>query len=254
MCPRCYKPHSGFCTAVCSKCNKQGHRAKDCKGFAYKATTNESVNVKDNASAPKVCYECGKPRHVRDTCPNKKKAGANAHGAFNINARDAEEDPELVTGTFSVNNLLVYVLFDSGAVLSFVSSKINPRISTPLSSLDRNYTVEVANGEVLKAKNVDLDGEPLMIYEDKKCKQLNLISCLKVQKYLRKGCHVILAHVSKLDPKERQLSDVAVAMEFPEVFLEDLPGLPLHRAVEFQIDLAPAAAPVARAPYRLTPT
>nr|GFC77663.1 putative reverse transcriptase domain-containing protein [Tanacetum cinerariifolium] len=39
--------------------------------------------------------------------------------------------------------------------------------------------------------------------------------------------------------------------DFPEVFPEELPGLPLTRPVEFQIDLLPGAAPVARAPYRL---
>ncbi|GKE27608.1 hypothetical protein Tco_1442992, partial [Tanacetum coccineum] len=42
--------------------------------------------------------------------------------------------------------------------------------------------------------------------------------------------------------------------EFPEVFPEDLPGLPPVRQVEFQIDLIPGATPVARAPYRLAPT
>ncbi|GKD24188.1 putative reverse transcriptase domain-containing protein [Tanacetum coccineum] len=41
---------------------------------------------------------------------------------------------------------------------------------------------------------------------------------------------------------------------YPDVFPEDLPGLPLTRQVEFQIDLIPGAAPVARAPYRLAPS
>ncbi|GKG30112.1 hypothetical protein Tco_0420010, partial [Tanacetum coccineum] len=41
--------------------------------------------------------------------------------------------------------------------------------------------------------------------------------------------------------------------DFPEVFPEDLPGLPPTRQVEFQIDLVPGVAPVARALYRLTP-
>ncbi|GJU77943.1 putative reverse transcriptase domain-containing protein [Tanacetum coccineum] len=41
---------------------------------------------------------------------------------------------------------------------------------------------------------------------------------------------------------------------FPEVFPEDLPGIPPTRQVEFQIDLIPGAAPVARAPYRLAPS
>nr|GFC53688.1 putative reverse transcriptase domain, ribonuclease H-like domain, aspartic peptidase domain protein [Tanacetum cinerariifolium] len=41
---------------------------------------------------------------------------------------------------------------------------------------------------------------------------------------------------------------------FSEVFPEDLLGLPSIRPVEFQIDLVPGAAPVARAPYRLAPS
>ncbi|GJX90336.1 putative reverse transcriptase domain-containing protein [Tanacetum coccineum] len=55
----------------------------------------------------------------------------------------------------------------------------------------------------------------------------------------------------KLD--EKRIEDIPVVREFLKVFLEDLPGLPLIRQVEFQIDLIPGAAPVARAPYRLAP-
>ncbi|GKB03060.1 putative reverse transcriptase domain-containing protein [Tanacetum coccineum] len=51
---------------------------------------------------------------------------------------------------------------------------------------------------------------------------------------------------------ERRLEDIPVVGEFLEFFPEDLPGLPLVRQVEFQIDLMPGAAPVARAPYRST--
>nr|GFC57169.1 putative reverse transcriptase domain-containing protein [Tanacetum cinerariifolium] len=53
--------------------------------------------------------------------------------------------------------------------------------------------------------------------------------------------------------EEKRLEDVPIIREFMEVFLEDLPGLPPVRQVEFQIDLVPGAAPVARAPYRLAP-
>ncbi|GJY03694.1 putative reverse transcriptase domain-containing protein [Tanacetum coccineum] len=53
---------------------------------------------------------------------------------------------------------------------------------------------------------------------------------------------------------EKRLEDIPVVREFPEVFPEDLPGLPPVRQVEFQIDLIPGAAPVARAPYRLAPS
>ncbi|GJW46884.1 hypothetical protein Tco_0078530 [Tanacetum coccineum] len=53
---------------------------------------------------------------------------------------------------------------------------------------------------------------------------------------------------------EKRLKDIPVVREFPEVFLEDLPGLPPVHEVEFQIDLIPGAVPVARTPYRLAPS
>ncbi|GJT67600.1 reverse transcriptase domain-containing protein [Tanacetum coccineum] len=49
---------------------------------------------------------------------------------------------------------------------------------------------------------------------------------------------------------KKRLEDIPVVREFLEVFPEDLSGLPPVRQVEFQIDLIPGAAPVARAPYR----
>ncbi|GJU40783.1 hypothetical protein Tco_1193740 [Tanacetum coccineum] len=51
--------------------------------------------------------------------------------------------------------------------------------------------------------------------------------------------------------KEKRLKDVPTVQDFSEVFPKDLPGLPPIRQVEFQIELVPGAAPVARAPYRL---
>ncbi|GJT54986.1 hypothetical protein Tco_0990040 [Tanacetum coccineum] len=88
--------------------------------------------------------------------------------------------------------------------------------------------------------------------------RLNIISCTKTQKYLLKGCPIFLAHVTTKKAedklKEKRLEDVPIVQDFPEVFPEDLPGIPPTRQVEFQIDLIPGAAPVARAPYRLAPS
>ncbi|GKC42323.1 putative reverse transcriptase domain-containing protein, partial [Tanacetum coccineum] len=88
--------------------------------------------------------------------------------------------------------------------------------------------------------------------------RLSLISCTKTQKYIQKGCHVFLAQVKekKTEDKseEKRLEEVPIVRDFLEVFPEDLPGLPPTRQVEFQIDLVPGAAPVARSPYRLAPS
>ncbi|GJR73060.1 hypothetical protein Tco_0085425 [Tanacetum coccineum] len=53
---------------------------------------------------------------------------------------------------------------------------------------------------------------------------------------------------------EKRLEDIPVVKEFPDIFPEDLPGIPPVRQVEFQIDLIPGAAPIARTPYRLAPS
>ncbi|GKA89471.1 putative reverse transcriptase domain-containing protein [Tanacetum coccineum] len=88
--------------------------------------------------------------------------------------------------------------------------------------------------------------------------RLTVISCSKAQEYMAKGCQVFLAQISAKKEEDKsegkQLKDVPIVRDFPEVFPEDLPGLPPARPVEFQIDLIPGAAPVARAPYRLAPS
>ncbi|GJZ66493.1 putative reverse transcriptase domain-containing protein, partial [Tanacetum coccineum] len=65
---------------------------------------------------------------------------------------------------------------------------------------------------------------------------------------------IFLAHVTEKKPKEKQLEDVPVIRDFPEVFPDDLLGLPPPRKVEFQINLVLGVAPVAGAPYRLAPS
>ncbi|GJR07621.1 putative reverse transcriptase domain-containing protein [Tanacetum coccineum] len=88
--------------------------------------------------------------------------------------------------------------------------------------------------------------------------KLNIISCARTQKYIQKGCQVYLAQVTSKKAedksKEKRLKNVSIIREFPEVFLDDLPGLPPARQVEFQINLVPGAVPVAQTPYRLGPT
>nr|GEW33690.1 putative reverse transcriptase domain-containing protein [Tanacetum cinerariifolium] len=65
--------------------------------------------------------------------------------------------------------------------------------------------------------------------------------------------NVVTAQVMEQKSEDKRLEDIAVVKEFPDVFPEDLPGLPPVRQVEFQIDLIPRVAPVARTPYRLAP-
>nr|GEV24730.1 putative reverse transcriptase domain-containing protein [Tanacetum cinerariifolium] len=67
--------------------------------------------------------------------------------------------------------------------------------------------------------------------------------------YISKGCQVFITQVMEKKSNEKRLENIPVDREFPDVFPKELPGLPPVRQVEFQIDLIPKAAPVARVPY-----
>ncbi|XP_076920017.1 uncharacterized protein LOC143581022 [Bidens hawaiensis] len=84
--------------------------------------------------------------------------------------------------------------------------------------------------------------------------KLNIMSCLEAQRYLRKKYVPFLAHVTTKSDGEKEFSDIPIARDFPEVFPDDVSGLPPIRQVEFRIDLVPGANTVAKAPYRLAPS
>ncbi|GJT94964.1 putative reverse transcriptase domain-containing protein [Tanacetum coccineum] len=113
-----------------------------------------------------------------------------------------------------------------------------------------------------KIVRIPWGNETLIIHDDGSNQgnvtRLNIISCTKTQKYMEKGFPIFLAHVTAKEVEDKsekkRLEGVPIVQDFPEVFPEDLSGLPPTRQVEFQIDLVPGAAPVARAPYQLAPS
>ncbi|XP_076885848.1 uncharacterized protein LOC143535505 [Bidens hawaiensis] len=110
-----------------------------------------------------------------------------------------------------------------------------------------------------KIVRVPLPGrETLIVHGEKESATVGIISLMKAQKLLRKGHTAILALITdkgtdEAVEEEVSIDQIPIVRDFPEVFLEDLPGLPPHRQMEFQIDLTQGAVPVARAPYRLAP-
>ncbi|GJT59886.1 putative reverse transcriptase domain-containing protein [Tanacetum coccineum] len=157
---------------------------------------------------------------------DKTKRRANVEALVFVKLR-----PKVVTGTFLLNNRYATALFDSGADKSFVSTNFSTLIDIEPVELDTSYEVELADGKVVKLGSFDI-----IIGMD----------------WLSRYDAAILCGEKKVRiPLEE---DVPVIRDFPEVFPNELPGLPPPRQVEFHIDLIPGAAPVARAPYHLAPT
>ncbi|GJS13819.1 putative reverse transcriptase domain-containing protein [Tanacetum coccineum] len=174
------------------------------------------------------------------TGPGEKKP---YRGAYVVGTVGTNPNSNVVMGTFLLNNRYASILFDTGVDRSFVSTAFSSLIDIIPTTLDHGYDVELADAKYHaiivcdeKFIRVPFGNEILTFHGDISNNghesRLNIISCTKTQKYLLKGCPIFLAHVTTKKAEDK----------YP----------PTHQ-VEFQIDLIPGVALVARAPYRLAP-
>ncbi|KAL0292521.1 UNVERIFIED_CONTAM: hypothetical protein Sradi_6985700 [Sesamum radiatum] len=80
-----------------------------------------------------------------------------------------------------------------------------------------------------------------------------VISAMEARQLMLEGCEAYLAHVIDAEKVNPTLEEIPVVRDFPEVFPNDLPGLPPHREVDFTIETFPGVAPISIAPYRMAP-
>ncbi|GJZ95892.1 putative reverse transcriptase domain-containing protein [Tanacetum coccineum] len=230
---------------------QQNHKKGNAGSLTNDCTDNGQTKFVQSARIRSMLGIVGNVGHQKRDCPQLKKnrQGGNNHGvAYKLGAVDAQQDRKFVTGTFLLNNRYATALFDSGANKSFASISFSTLIDIEPVELDTCYEVELADGKV---DNFDIiigmdwlsRYDATILYGEK-----------KARKYIEKGCELFLAQVTEQESKEKRLEDVPVIQDFPEVFLEELPGLLPPRQVEFRIDLTPDAAPVAHAPYCLAPS
>ncbi|GJS53704.1 putative reverse transcriptase domain-containing protein [Tanacetum coccineum] len=170
-------------------------------------------------------------------------------------------DSNIVTGTFFLNNRYASILFDTGADGSFVSTAFSSQIDITTTTLDHYYDVELADKRIIGLNTIirgrtlnflnhpfNIDLMPIELGSFDAIIGMDWLAKYQVViKYMLKGCHVFLAHVTTKKTKDKsegkRLEDVPIIQDFPEVFPEDLSGLPPTRQVEFQIDLIPSVAP-----------
>nr|GEV49385.1 hypothetical protein [Tanacetum cinerariifolium] len=270
--------------------NNHGHFARDCRSSGNTNVANAQRNNGENLKV-NGCFKCGAPGPFKRDCPklkNKDMGNINAQGwvyevgnAERKGNASRDSDSNVNMGTFLLNNRYASILFDTGTDRSFISTAFSSLIDIVPTPLGNSYNVELADGKIVGVDTImrgctlnflnhpfNIDLMPLelgsfdvIIGMDwlRRCHVVIVfISCSKAQEYMAKGCQIFLAQIStkKEDDKSegKQLKDVPIIRDFPEVFPEDLPGLPLARPVEFQIDLVPGAAIVARAPYQFAPS
>ncbi|GJV04789.1 putative reverse transcriptase domain-containing protein [Tanacetum coccineum] len=291
---------------ACFICNRLGHLAKECRVVPRMVNP---MNAKNPTAARGACFECGGTDHFKAAYtrlnqvqrpgggrPTKVVAinegqgyrnnGNRARGeAFMLRAEEARHDPNIMTGTFTLNNHYAITLFNSGADYNFISTAFTPLLGIDSSDLRFSYEIEIASGQLVEIDKVirgckleieghtfDIDLIPFgsrsfdvivgidwfskhkteIIFHEKVVR-----IPLRNGKTLRVVCErpeEKVRHLRSAKAKEQNKEDIVVVRNFPEVFPDDFLGLPPNQEIEFCFDLIPGAIPVARSPYRLAPS
>ncbi|GKA61475.1 putative reverse transcriptase domain-containing protein [Tanacetum coccineum] len=164
---------------------------------------------------------------------------------------------------------------------SFVDVRLSHLLDIKPAKLNTSYEVELADGKVVCTNTVlkgctlnllnhlfDIDVMPIelgtfdvIIGMDWLVERDAVIVCGKKEVHVPYKNKTLVvkgdsgaSRLKRNEPSKKQLQDVPVIRNFPEVFPDDLPGLPPPRQVKFRIELVSGATPVARAPYRLAPS
>ncbi|TYK30559.1 Transposon Ty3-G Gag-Pol polyprotein [Cucumis melo var. makuwa] len=284
-CTSCGRNHRGQClvgVGVCYQYGQPGHFKKDCPQLNMTVQRDQGVGSQtvEQSRVSVVPTEGTSGARKKGVVGRPRQQGK----VYAMTQQEAEDAPDVITGTVLICNVPADVLFDPGATHSFVSSifltKLN-RMLEPLSEVIAIYTPvgdvllvkEVLhNCEVLvEGKGLLVDLIPLELQRKevvfrkpgfaevvvrgmRKAVSRSLISVLKAGKLLRKGCIAFLAHIVVVQREKLKLEDVPVVKEFLDVFPDDLSGLPPDREIEFTIELLPGTTPISQAPYRMSPS
>ncbi|GJV44167.1 reverse transcriptase domain-containing protein [Tanacetum coccineum] len=276
-CNRCNLHHHGPCPQKCQRCQRIGHMEKDCRVRLQGAGNDFLQNV--------TCFGCGEKGHFKDKCPkagNQQNDGA--RGRAYVVIKNLQQNSNVVTGTFLLNDHYACILFDSGAEKSFVSSAFTHFIDIAPATLNTSYEIKLADEKVVSTNTIlrsctlvlcnhvfkidllptRLGSFDVIIGMDWLAYHQALIYCYenivripllngKILEVQGERPKKDLRSLACIKADKKKLDDIRVVRDFPKVFPDDLLGLPLVREIEFRIDLIPGSSPVVRSSYRLAP-
>uniref|UniRef100_A0A2N9FE66 Reverse transcriptase n=1 Tax=Fagus sylvatica TaxID=28930 RepID=A0A2N9FE66_FAGSY len=202
----------------CGKCGKN-HDTKDCRRVSG------------------ACFRCGKMGHLIKDCPmqaQQQQEKPKVHGrVFAITQKDAQASQSIIQDQDLLVDSILLDIQDFDVILGM------DWLST--------YRVDCYS----KCVTFHIPNQFEIHFEGIREASLSLISAMRAYRLLRKGCHSYLAYVSNSKSELPELDKIRVVKEFPDVFPEDLPGLPPDQEIEFSIDLLPRTTPISKAPYRM---
>ncbi|XP_016675313.1 uncharacterized protein [Gossypium hirsutum] len=136
-----------------------------------------------------------------------------------------------------------------------VACTVTKNLGIPIENNSSGITVLSPLGQSIRVnklfRNVPLEDEEVVIIGERQNYLIKVISALRAEKLVRKDCEAYLAYISVSESEGYSIKDIRIVKDFPDVFPDELSGLPPDREVEFRIELLPGTAPVSISPYRM---
>nr|CAH67938.1 H0211F06-OSIGBa0153M17.10 [Oryza sativa] len=208
--------------------NNTGNRGNDNRNVVARPAATPAQNQpvrKEQGSKPVVCFNCGDPGHYADKCPKPRRV-KNAPAPNNSNvpapkarvnhvaAAEAQNAPDVVLEIEEVPFPSSLILLESKDLDVILGMDWLSRHRGVIDCANRKVTLTSSNGETVSF----------------------FVSSPKSH-------GVILNQVA--------LQEIPIVQDYPDMFPEDLPGMPPKRDIEFRIDLVPGTNPIHKRPYRM---
>ncbi|XP_075085097.1 uncharacterized protein LOC142168329 [Nicotiana tabacum] len=148
---------------------------------------------------------------------------------------------------------------DLGSTLSYVTPYIAKKFGIEPEKLCESFEVSTPVGESVIARCI-YKGRPVKVYHRLTAAHLVELEMVDFDVIMGmdwlESCYATVGCRTKIDEDAQipTLQSVPIVNEFPEVFPEDLPGVPPDRENDFGIDLLPGTKPISVLPYRMDPT
>nr|GFA43904.1 hypothetical protein [Tanacetum cinerariifolium] len=212
-----HSPETPF--RACFNYNCIGHLAKDCRVVPRVVNL---ANVRNPTAAHGACYKCG-------VLIISRQHPLGTWKGIYVGNRGGSPGPKHCDGTFTLNNHYTTTLFDSGANYNFVSTTFIPLLGIELSNLGHVFDIDLipfARGSFDMIIGMDwLSKHKAEIICHEKVVKIP-IQMGKVLRVIGERLEEKVKHLMSAKAKEQKQEEIAVVRNFPEVFPDDLSGLP----------------------------